>query len=525
MKSINIKVTCLFLIFFITNHSSAQNAPLWNGLVSGPYKVGFRAEWKQDYTRTWGQSELVKESYSQRPFSRPVRLTIWYPAQVSLSSKKNKFNNYLFNTATDSLSKLAESIVEREDIGTENKGLHGLFYGNEKEYNKLVNTEVASYTNTTFIKGKLFPLIIYSLGQNDYTLENTILFEYLASYGYIVVTVPHLGISPRKDYLLIDDALSFDTQVRDLEFSLSEMLKNPNVDDTKIGAMGMSMGSVYTLLMAGKNSNIKALVGLDGTVMGGLESFAYKYQNLPYYDSSNVKIPILEIFREAHHDLSVLSSLKFSDRYLLEIKAMTHGDFTASPLYTLSTGRILPDTFALASRTPEYAAAEYKKICGYVRLFFDGSLKNETAGIQQLTSWKSNSKFDNVTSTFIGGLQCPNEEEFAKMVSIKGSVSAIENLKLLQLKYPGITWLRQKKLNRIGYEYIYKNDVNAAIELFKFNVAAFPESSAVYMSLADGYEIKGNKELAIKSHSHKFITIYCFSLSKLLFASLSSGFN
>lgn len=500
MKSITIKVTCLFLIFCITNHSSAQNAPLWNGLVSGPYKVGFRAEWKQDYTRTWGQSESVKESYSQRPFSRPVRLTMWYPAEVSSSSKQNKFSNYLFISATDPLSKLAESIVEMQDIGTENKGLHGLFSGNEKEYNKLLNTEVASYTNTTFLKGKIFPLIIYSLGQNDYTLENTVLFEYLASYGYIVVTVPHFGMSPRKDYLLIDDALSFDTQVRDLEFSLSEMLKYPNVDASKIGALGMSMGSVYTLLMAGKNNNIKALAGLDGTVMGGLESFAYKYQNLPYYDSSNVKVPILEIFREDHHDLSVLSSLKFSDRYLLEIKGLIHADFTASPLYTLYTSRILPDSLALATRTPEYAAAEHKKICGNVRLFFDGALKNEAAGSQQLTSWKSNSKFDNVTSTFIGGLQCPNEEEFAKIVSIKGSVTAIENLKLLQLKYPGITWLRQKKLNRMGYEYIYKNDVNDAIELFKFNVAAFPKSSDVYTSLADGYEIKGNKEMAIKNY-------------------------
>ncbi|MEP7269693.1 MAG: tetratricopeptide repeat protein [Saprospiraceae bacterium] len=500
MKSIIIKVTCLFIIFCISNHSSAQNAPLWNGLASGPYKVGFRAEWKQDYTRTWGQSELVKESYSQRPFSRPVRLTMWFPAQVSSTSKQNKFSNYLFITATDSLSKFAESIVEWEDIGTENKGLHGLFLGNEKEYNKLLNTEVASFTNTTFIKGKLFPLIIYSLGQNDYTLENTILFEYLASYGYIVVTVPHLGMSPRKDYLLIDDALSFDTQVRDLEFSLSEMLKYPHVDAAKIGALGMSMGSVYTLLMAGKNNNIKALAGLDGTIMGGLESFAYKYQNMPYYDSCNVKVPILEIFREDHHDLSVLSSLKFSDRYLLGIKAMTHADFTASPLYTLSTARILPDTFGLARRTPEYAAAWYKIICENVRLFFDGALKNETAGSQQLTSWKSNSTFGNATSTFISGLQCPNEEEFAKIVSIKGSVSAIENLKSLQLKYPGNTWLRQKKLNRMGYEYVYKNDVNNAIELFKFNVAAFPDSSAVYASLADGYEIKGNKELAIKNY-------------------------
>ena len=500
MKSLFIKVTCLLLFFYIINESLAQHAPLWNGLVPGPYKVGFKAQWEIDYTRTWGQSDLVKATYSKKPFGRPVRLTIWYPAQILTSSRQNKFRDYLFINTADPTTKLAQSIVEKADIGTQNKGLHGLFSGDEQAYNKLLNIVVPSYKDAPVIKNRRFPLIIYSLGQNDYTQENTILFEFLASHGYIVVTVPHLGMNPRKNYLLIDDVLSFDTQVRDLEFALTEMMKYPNVDASNIGAMGMSMGSVYTLLLAGRNNNIKALVGFDGSVMGGLESFAYKYQGLPYYDSCNLKVPVLQIFREDHHELSVISSLKYSDRYLLEIKSLTHADFTASPLYTLSTSRILPDTFGLARRSPEYAATEYKKICGYARLFFDVNLKNDKTGGDELTRWKDNTKFDNIASTFIAGIQSPNEEEFAKMVSMKGLIPAIENLKLLQIKYSKITWLRQKKLNRIGYEYVYKNDIDAALELFKFNVAAFPNSSGVYSSLADAYEMKGNIESAIANY-------------------------
>ena len=498
MKCLSITGCWVLLLFSFITKSSAQNAHLWNGLIPGPYKVGFRAEWKLDYTRAWGQSDLIKQSYSNRPFGRPVRLTIWYPAQISSTSKQNKFSDYLFINTTDPCSKLAQSIIEKADIGTENKGLRGLFSGNDRAYNNLLNTGVPSYKNAMALKQRRFPLIIYSLGQNDYTLENTILFEYMASHGYVVVTVPHLGMTPRKDYLLIDDQLSFDTQVRDLEFALSEMLKYPNVNPSEIGTLGMSMGSVYTLLLAGRNPNIKALIGLDGSVMGGLESFAYKYQGSPYYDSGNVKIPVLQIFRESHHDLSVVSSLKYSDRYLLEIKNLTHADFTASPLYTLSTSMIFPDTFGLARRSPEYAATEYKEICKFITLFFDVNLKNFQPGFQEINLWKKGTGQSNITSTFLTGITSPNEEEFAKMVSIKGIIPAIDTLRRLQIKYPDVTWLRQKKLNRMAYEYIYKSSIDDAIELFKFNVAAFPASSDAYTSLADAYEIKGNKELSIE---------------------------
>jgi dienelactone hydrolase len=51
-------------------------------------------------------------------------------------------------------------------------------------------------------------------------------------------------------------------------------------------------------------------------------------------------------------------------------------------------------------------------------------------------------------------------------------------------------------VNRIGYEHMLAGDHKGAIEIFKINVAAFPDSPNAYDSLGDGYLADGRKELA-----------------------------
>jgi len=43
--------------------------------------------------------------------------------------------------------------------------------------------------------------------------------------------------------------------------------------------------------------------------------------------------------------------------------------------------------------------------------------------------------------------------------------------------------------------------VKEAIEIFKLNVEAYPQSSNVYDSLGEAYMVNGDKELAIKNYS------------------------
>jgi dienelactone hydrolase len=52
-------------------------------------------------------------------------------------------------------------------------------------------------------------------------------------------------------------------------------------------------------------------------------------------------------------------------------------------------------------------------------------------------------------------------------------------------------------VNTIGYEHLQAGETKLAIEIFKLNVAAFPNSPNTYDSLSDGYIAAGQKDLAL----------------------------
>ena len=56
------------------------------------------------------------------------------------------------------------------------------------------------------------------------------------------------------------------------------------------------------------------------------------------------------------------------------------------------------------------------------------------------------------------------------------------------------------EFNRIGYSYLRKKEYENAIEVFKLNVALFPQSSNVYDSLADVYKRSGDSLQAFENY-------------------------
>lgn len=54
-------------------------------------------------------------------------------------------------------------------------------------------------------------------------------------------------------------------------------------------------------------------------------------------------------------------------------------------------------------------------------------------------------------------------------------------------------------VNLTGYEHLQAGNTKLAIEIFKLNVAAFPESPNTYDSLSDGYIAAGQKDLALQN--------------------------
>ena len=58
----------------------------------------------------------------------------------------------------------------------------------------------------------------------------------------------------------------------------------------------------------------------------------------------------------------------------------------------------------------------------------------------------------------------------------------------------------ENDLNRLGYELMRQQDLEAAIKIFQLNVEAYPRSSNVYDSLAEAYVNRGDTDLAIENY-------------------------
>ncbi|MBM4160324.1 MAG: tetratricopeptide repeat protein [Ignavibacteria bacterium] len=61
-------------------------------------------------------------------------------------------------------------------------------------------------------------------------------------------------------------------------------------------------------------------------------------------------------------------------------------------------------------------------------------------------------------------------------------------------------YLSEGEMNSLGYEFLQQGKLRDAIEIFKMNVEAFPNSFNVYDSLGEAYAAAGQKELAIKNY-------------------------
>ncbi|MDX1760891.1 MAG: serine hydrolase, partial [Christiangramia sp.] len=60
--------------------------------------------------------------------------------------------------------------------------------------------------------------------------------------------------------------------------------------------------------------------------------------------------------------------------------------------------------------------------------------------------------------------------------------------------------LNEGQMNSFGYDLLRNDEIEAAIEIFKWNVEAFPESGNVYDSLGEAYLKAGNNELALENY-------------------------
>ncbi|KGL63145.1 tetratricopeptide repeat protein [Polaribacter sp. Hel1_85] len=80
------------------------------------------------------------------------------------------------------------------------------------------------------------------------------------------------------------------------------------------------------------------------------------------------------------------------------------------------------------------------------------------------------------------GEKTPNE--YFELKEFDKALTAFKTIKEKDSLSPII---RENRINRLGYNFVKKNNFDTAIEVFKINVALYPNSSNVYDSLGEAY--------------------------------------
>jgi dienelactone hydrolase len=433
--------------------------------------------------------------------ARPIRISVWYPAQKTAQVSPMPYSGYLHVGVPDqSLADFNKRVEDYDYTSVRN------FFKSEALFDKLLKTPTASSLQARPSKDT-FPLVVFSLGQNDHTLENIVLWEFLASHGYVVATVPHIGTSPRRFQLLVHDSLMYEAQVRDLEFVIQQMHELPYVAADKLALVGHSFGGIYSLLTAMRNTKVDAVVGLDPTYMSKQPAFHYKFWEAPYYDIGRLKAPMLVLYKGTESEnlrTDIVNDLKFSDRYLFMFPHLVHGDFNSSPMITaLAPGDDYADRdYSLKYRTKEEGIVGHQIVCRYVLNFLDAYLKGDADAFRFMRSKPEEHGIaaGTVERDFKLGLKAPTEEEFYTIIREQGLEAALKIYREAKAKYPQETIIREATIRRIGNEAGYYGNPGQAVEIFSLYVEAYPRSAAAYDSLAGAYEDVGNKQLAIKNY-------------------------
>jgi CubicO group peptidase (beta-lactamase class C family) len=94
----------------------------------------------------------------------------------------------------------------------------------------------------------------------------------------------------------------------------------------------------------------------------------------------------------------------------------------------------------------------------------------------------------------------PLAETLLKTIQDQGIAAGVTQYRDLKAKQPNVYDFTEPQLNQLGYQLLQTNKRKEAIEIFKLNVEAYPQSANVYDSLGEAYMVEGNNEQAIVNY-------------------------
>jgi dienelactone hydrolase len=364
----------------------AQPSPLWGKLTPGPHAVGYTSSWQFDYSRRHNTTFADKSTYATGKSPRPILVNLWYPARKAGGAESMPHRRYLNIRSHEpllakfsaELAKYNHGVIAREVIG---KPPAELTAREKALLEQLLDTPTACEWNATPAPGR-FPLVIYHAGAGSSFEDNSVLCEFLASHGFVV-----LGSAFQQQS---GDSFNTDNRegsMRDLDFLIAHARQLPSADWNRIGLIGHSAGAQAALRYRSQpDTTVDAVVSLDTTQdYRGVEDPLWQFTAQVMANGKNFNCPLLMVAGPSAF-FALADSLQAAERYYLTMRDMDHNDYISQGV--ISRERLYHLRFGGADQTAEGRAKEktaldracggYEALCLYILRFLEAELKGDT---------------------------------------------------------------------------------------------------------------------------------------------------
>jgi len=490
----SILLVAAFLSLVTTGEVIAQQSCQVFTLLQGPYAVGFRSVNQFDNSRSFAKYS-AEGTLVNKGGTRPIQTSIWYPAENGDDATLMLFEEYVDLVAYE----VGFPEMTSEVRAAARRGLQFSFDSPANRFNSELKAKTNAIRDARPASGS-FPVIIYGPSFGSQSFENSVLFEYLASFGYIIVSSPCMG---QKSRAMTQDILGIEAQAKDMEFLISFAHSLPDADMEKLAVMGFSWGGISNVFVQMRNDNVKAVICLDGSIRYNPELF----KDSPYSDSMKMDVPFLYL---AQKNFSVeqldamkiditpnfFNSLKRSDAYLLTFGNLQHQNFASNYIRLIERNLWYEN-----EGTQEEVNQGYESVCRYVLNFLDAYLKDNKQALAFLRDKPEQNGIAPhlVVGQFKKAQQAPPSlTEFRLALGQAGFETASSVYAEMKKATPSFS-LRENEISDWGYELVARGRIKEAVEIFKLNVELYPASSNVYASLGEAYMNDGNRELAIRN--------------------------
>jgi hypothetical protein len=304
--------TCITVLLVLQTCQVFSQSHIKTTLKQGPHQVGFKAGVHYDLGRP-----PIKGQFSAFQQGRAVHVSVWYPATTKANHPPMVFSEYvdeisrMLNPREVTKRTRMESIHQMNLVLSQLGGNSALV---DKHLAALLNSSTNAFRNASTQAGS-FPVVVYP--ESPYL--NSMLCEYLASYGYIVVSVSRHGtLTTDAEWQAVR---GIETLIQDCQFALSVLKKEFKSAGPGLAVMGTGMNASAGLGWMMRNPSIDGLVSLDGGILTGYADSLV--QKSPYFDVTQVNKPMLVMHTQREPvETKAVDQYTYADRFILRLPYM-----------------------------------------------------------------------------------------------------------------------------------------------------------------------------------------------------------